>query len=166
MNELLETIIKKIENLTEPGDLDKVLKNLQAYPSLSIDGMIEKLIVEFLQSQPDRQGTYLMNVQVKSRHPCDDCGVFINNGYFKILISSLSESNSIKILKQAVISYDAFHQMKVHGNFDETSSAVNADISDLMQENDKKNPRDQVSQRELAKTIRPYSLAELDQLLS
>ncbi len=166
MKELLEKIVRKIENLSDPADLGIVLEKLKDYPSLGIDEMMEKLVVEFLQSQPDRKGTYIMHVRVKSRHTCDNCDEYINNGFFKILVSSLSELNAIEISKQAIISYDDFHQMKVHGTFNETSSAMNADISELMQENDKKNPRDQMSQMELAKTIQPYTLANLDILLS
>ena len=71
-----------------------------------------------------------------------------------------------EVSKQIVFSYDSFHQMKAHDIFDKKSSAVNADISELMQENTSKNPRDQVNQQELAKSIQPYTLDELDKILS
>ncbi|MCY3414959.1 MAG: hypothetical protein INQ03_25135 [Candidatus Heimdallarchaeota archaeon] len=165
MSNMIRLVVECIESLPRPGDLGIVINKLKEYPDMGIDAMIQLQIKEFLETQPDNQAIYVEDVMVKSRHTCEHCGEFINNGYFKIIFAALSDLGEIDRSKLIVISYDSFHQMKVHTYF-ESSFAEDNDISELIQENAEKNPRDQIGQDELQQNIHSYSLDELAQLLS
>ena len=91
-------------------------------------------------------------VKLRSFSECPECGERINNGYFKI--EKLS-------LKPIIISYETFHNMDIHCIYDKEYGAVDTILGDLLQENENKSSRDQLSYREIEAQIKTYSLEEL-----
>lgn len=130
MNEILENIVRKIDSLPEPGDVMEAIKKInETNSSLNTDEMVEKLKKDYLRSQPNNLGIIKENVAVKSIHPCEICNQMITNGGFNILFIKFSNTDSIEQTNIINISFDAFHKMKIHGEYNNKISAINGETS-------------------------------------
>ena len=97
------------------------------------------------------------HVNVRSFSECPECGERINNGYFKI------EKHSFQPI---IISYEMFHNMDTHCIYDKEYGATDKILGELLQENELKNHRDQLSYKEIQAQIKTYSLEELFNLIN
>ncbi len=109
-----------------------------------------KIIKELLESSNDI--LKIEQVKLRSFSECPECGERINNGYFKI------EKHS---LKPIIISYETFHNMDTHCIYDKEYGAIDKILGELLQENENKSSRDQLSYKEIQAQIKTYSLEEL-----
>jgi hypothetical protein len=64
------------------------------------------------------------------------------------------------------MSYEVLHNMEKHRIYDINCCATNENFGELLHQNNKKNPRDQLNQQVLQKQIIKYSLEELDRILN
>ena len=99
-----------------------------------------------------REGISLEQVKLRSFTECSECGEQVNDGYF-ILSKSPNE--------HIVMSYKTFHDIDIHLTYEKDHGAKSAVLNDLERENEKKEPRDQLSLAELQAQIKKYSLEEL-----
>ena len=97
------------------------------------------------------------HVNVRSFSECPECDERINNGYFKI------EKHSFQPI---IISYETFHNMDIHCIYDKEYGATDNILGELLQENELKNHRDQLSYNEIQAQIKTYSLEELFNLIN
>lgn len=97
------------------------------------------------------------HVKVRSFSECPECGEIINNGYIKI------EKHSFQPI---IISYETFHNMDIHCIYDKEYGATDNILGELLQENELKNHRDQLSYNEIQAQIKTYSLEELFNLIN
>ena len=97
------------------------------------------------------------HVNVRSFSECPECGERINNGYFKI------EKRSFQPI---IISYEMFHNMDTHCIYDKEYGATDKILGELLQKNELKNDRDQLSYKEIQAQIKTYSLEELFNLIN
>lgn len=95
-------------------------------------------------------------VKVRSFTECPECGENINNGYFKLTINST---------KPIFLSYINFHDMNIHLVYNEEYGATDSNVNELLRENSKRNPRDQLSINEIESKVSKYSLSKLDQII-
>jgi hypothetical protein len=164
--ELIEKVLKIISNLPDPANLVDVIEKIQESDNtMEIDVAKKLLIADYLNKQPENKGVFIDNVILRSVSPCDECGADINNGYFKILLASGSNSakpSSIQVEQKIVVSFEALHNMMNHKIPDNYMVAANENLGEIEQENLKKNPRDQLNQQELEKTIETFTLKEID----
>lgn len=109
-----------------------------------------KIIKDLLESSNDVLKTE--QVKLRSFSECPECGERINNGYFRI------EKHS---LKPIIISYETFHNMDTHCIYDKEYGAIDKILGELLQENENKSSRDQLSYKEIQAQIKTYSLEEL-----
>ena len=109
-----------------------------------------KIIKDLLESSNDVLKTE--QVKLRSFSECPECGERINNGYFRI------EKHS---LKPIIISYETFHNMDTHCIYDKEYGAIDKILGELLQENENKSSRYQLSYKEIQAQIKTYSLEEL-----
>jgi hypothetical protein len=156
--------------MPDPANLTKIIKEIQeSNNTLGFDEAKQLLLSDFLITQPAKKGVVIDHVKLRSSFSCPECGVDINNGYFKILNLILSESESneaIVINQKIVMSYEVHHNMEEHRIYDKYNCATNENFGELLHQNNKKNPRDQLNQQELQKQIKKYTLEELDRILN
>jgi len=94
--------------------------------------------------------------KVRSFSECPECGERINNGYFKLIKNAT---------KSVFLSYDIYHNMSTHIIYDKEYGATDKDVNELLKENSKKSPRDQLSIDEIESQISKYSLEKLGQVI-
>ena len=104
----------------------------------------------------EKRDVNITQVKVRSFSECPECGEKINNGYFKIT----------KPPEQTVIlTHDSFHDMDVHLVYTKDHGATDKVLGELLQENEGKNPRDQLNFKEIQAQIKEYSLDELNEII-
>ena len=166
MVELIDKVLKVISNLPDPSNLVEVIEKIQESDnSLEMEEAKQSLIIEFLDRQPEKKGVFIDNVILRSVSQCEECGVDVNNGYFKILLATRSVSNespSINVEQKIVISFEALHNMMNHKIPDDYIVAANENFGELEQENLNKKPGDQLSLQDLEKIIEKYTLKDLN----
>lgn len=168
MNELIDIILTIIHNLPDPANLTKVVEKIRESDNmLGLEEAKKILLTNYLDYQPANKGVLIDHVKLRSATPCPICGVNINNGYFKILLISLTNSVSKEFIEKqkVVMSYEVLHNMEEHKIYEKINGATNESFGELYHENSKKNPRDQVSEQELHEQIKRYTLEELDEIL-
>ena len=170
LTELIEKILNIISDIPDPANLTKVVGKIQeSNNSLAFDEAKQLLFSDFLNTQSAKKGVVIDHVKLRSSFSCPECGVDINNGYFKILNLILSESEpneTIEIKQKIVMSYEVLHNMEKHRIYDKYNCATNENFGELQHQNSKKNPRDQLNQQELQRQIKKYTLEELDKILN
>ena len=170
MKEQVERVLEIISSLPDPANLVNVIEKIQeSENNLEIDMAKKLLIKEHLNTQTEKKGIYIDHVILRSVSPCPECGGEINNGYFKIISASLSSSDDpelIQVEEKLVISYDSLHKLMNHEISTEYVVASNESYGELEQQNLDKNPRDQLSQQDLEKSIVNYTLKELSTRLN
>jgi len=114
-----------------------------------------KIIKDLLEISND--ALKIEQTKLRSFSECPECGERINNGYFKIAKHSL---------QPIIISYETFHNMDTHCIYDKEYGATDKILGELLQENKRKNPRDQLSYMEVQAQIKTYSLEELFNLIN
>ncbi len=170
MEELIDKVLKVILSLPDPVNLVDVIEKIQESDNtLELDAAKKLLINNYLNKQPEKKGISIDHVILRSVSPCPECGGEINNGYFKIILASRSDSansDANQVEQQLVISYEALHNLMNHEISSEFLVATNESFGELEQQNLNKNPRDQLSQQKLEKSIENYTLKELNAKLS
>lgn len=170
MEELIEKLLKIISSLPDPTNLVNVIEKIQeSNNTLEFDVAKKLLLMDFLNKQPENTGVFIDHEVLRSVSPCPKCGVDINNGYFKIVLASHSGSvnpDTIQIEQKVVISYEVLHNLMNHEISSKYVVGTNESFGELEQQNLNKNPRDQLNQQELEKSIENYTLKELNAKLS
>lgn len=103
-----------------------------------------------------KEEVQIEHLKVRSFTECPECGEKINNGFFKLTKNAI---------EPVFLSYATFHDMSTHLVYDEEYGATNKDVNELLQENSRKNPRDQLSLDEIEPQIIKYSIQKLRQVI-
>lgn len=103
-----------------------------------------------------KEEVQIEHTKVRSFSECPECGEKINDGYFKLTKNST---------KSVILRYDTFHDMDIHLTYNQEYGATDKDINKLLQENGKKNPRDQLSIDEIEAQISKYSIEKLGRVI-
>ncbi|MHA1945513.1 MAG: hypothetical protein ACXAC6_15930 [Candidatus Hodarchaeales archaeon] len=170
MAELVKIVLEIISSLPDPANLANIIDKVQESNStIEFDVARKLLIMDFLNKQPENKGVFIDHEVLRSLSSCPECGVNINNGYFKVILASHSgsvNSGSIQVEQKVVISYEALHNLINHKISNKYVVATNESFAELQQQNLDKNPRDQLSQQNLKNLIENYNLKKLNTKLS
>ena len=97
--------------------------------------------------------------------PCSECGIDMNNAYFRILKIIQPHSfnkEAFEIKQKIIMSYEVLHRMKEHKIYNKIHYATNECYGESEITNSKKNPRDQLSPQELQNKIKKFTIEELE----
>jgi len=167
MTDKILKIVDIIANLPDPVNLNKVLKKThESNDTLELEEAKKQLLFDYLNPLTSKTGVIIDHVKLMSVTSCPECGVEINNGFFKILLAESVPNEIIEIKQKIVMSYETLHNIETHGIYEKHNWATNESFDELLKHNNNKNPRDRLNDQELEKQIKKYSLEELDKILT
>ena len=120
--------------------------------------MVDK-IKKILEEKTD--GVDVTEKKARSFSECRECSERVNNGSFQLMLHPGGSDEATIIM-----TYATLHAMAAHGSYPSGREATDANLGELIAENEKKSPGLQLSRSELDSSIKRYSLEELDGKLS